>query len=113
MTALLGRFDSFDPVVQAWIVATVPSESEALTPILDRARAVNSPLVHLSFLVNHIDGATDPLLEQALASSDPQVVLIGELLKQMLEQHAAAEEMKVQQPQQQQQNPSRPGQDSR
>jgi len=111
MAALLGRFDSLDAVVQAWIVATVPSGSEALSPIIDRARAINSPLVHMSYLVNHLDGATDPLLEQALASSDPQVVMIADLLKQMLEQQAAVEEMRGQQTQQQ--NSSRQGQGGR
>lgn len=108
---ILEKFDSFSPVLQAWILSAVPAQSEALKPLLERARTASSPLVQMTFLVHHLGGSSDPLLQQAEASGDPDVAAVAGLVRTMLEQQAQAQEIDKQQ--QEQRDINGQGQDGR
>ncbi len=88
--ALLERFPMLDPMLQAWVLAKCQRGSEALKPLVEAAAAIDSPIIRLVYLANHLEDLTDPVLQSSVASADAELVQVATHLKQLLEQRDAA-----------------------
>jgi tetratricopeptide (TPR) repeat protein len=80
--AVETAWDQLDPASRGWLLATLPTiPSKGLSSLVDRARASRDPLTVLGYVLGRVRSLEDPVLLEAIASDDPRLKLVGELVR--------------------------------
>ena len=74
-----------DTASQAWLLAIMPNTIAPMRPALDAIRDSPDPLVRLAYLIRRSDRSSDPVVEAAIASSDPVIARYGRVVQLMLQ----------------------------
>ncbi|MDZ4829759.1 MAG: hypothetical protein SGJ09_06110, partial [Phycisphaerae bacterium] len=81
LTALLPKID---PVSQAWMLVVLPDTIPPLAPAIETLRSSPEKLVRLTYLIRRTEVSTDPIIDAALRSEDPDIARYGRVVKEML-----------------------------
>jgi hypothetical protein len=63
----------------------MPNTIAPMRPALDAIRDSPDPLVRLAYLIRRSDRSSDPVVEAAIASSDPVIARYGRVVQLMLQ----------------------------
>ncbi|MHC5023326.1 MAG: tetratricopeptide repeat protein [Planctomycetota bacterium] len=83
--AVAEVFPTLSPASQAWLLAVSPQGAtpEAAT-LEDLARRSDERLVRLAYLLFHLDGPDDPMIDAARRSGDPLLAAVADALQPLL-----------------------------
>jgi tetratricopeptide (TPR) repeat protein len=88
-----GAWEKLDPASRGWLLATFPTvPSKGIAELVDRARASRDPLTVLGYLLGRVRSADDPILLEAIASDDPRLELVGDLVRSRLVEAASRQD---------------------
>ncbi len=88
-----GAWEKLDPASRGWLLATFPTvPSKGIAALVDRARASRDPLTVLGYLLGRVRSADDPILLEAIASDDPRLELVGDLVRSRLLEAASRQD---------------------
>jgi tetratricopeptide (TPR) repeat protein len=88
-----GAWEKLDPASRGWLLATFPTvPSKGIAELVDRARASRDPLTVLGYLLGRVRSADDPILLEAIASDDPRLELVGDLVRSRLLEAASRQD---------------------
>ncbi len=88
-----GSWEKLDPASRGWLLATFPTvPSKGIAALVDRARASRDPLTVLGYLLGRVRSADDPILLEAIASDDPRLELVGDLVRSRLLEAASRQD---------------------
>lgn len=79
--ALYEAWPAIGPEGRGWLLALLPPiESEGIEGLVERSRHSEDAVTIVGYLLGRVDAPDDPILIDALASDDPRVRAIAELL---------------------------------
>lgn len=80
--ALTSAFASLDDVSQAWLLSVTPP-GKVLGPVREMVRESDERLLQLAYMLFHVVGPDDPVLQVALQSSDDHLRSVAETYHEM------------------------------
>jgi len=87
--AILAAWPSLGPAGQGWLLASLPAiESAGIDRIVEVARRSDETLTILGYVLGRVRSPDDPVLLEALASDDPRLRAIAELVENRIESPA-------------------------
>ena len=87
--ALVEGFAKIDPISQAWLLAVIPRIS-LMEPMLAIARKSPDKYVQISYLLYQVADLSDPMLDAAKRSDDPDVRTAADVLEAAIKRAQAA-----------------------
>jgi len=84
--AILEAWPSIGAAGQGWLLASLPAmESAGLDEVVEAARRSDETLTILGYVLGRVRAADDPVLIEALASDDPRLRAVAELVASRLD----------------------------
>ncbi len=87
--ALVEGFAKIDSISQAWLLTALPSIG-LLEPIMAMARKSPDKYVQISYLLYQVSGPSDPMLDAAKRSDDPDLQYVADLVEAAINRAQAA-----------------------
>ena len=83
-------WEKLDPASRGWLLATFPAiPSKGVAELVDRARSSRDPLTVVGYLLGRVRAPDDPILLEAIASDDPRLEIVGELVRSRIVEAAS------------------------
>jgi hypothetical protein len=73
---------------RAWVLAVLPKDTPAMAPLLDAARADQSPEVLTTWLISRVVDPTDPMLDVGRRSGDATLAMFADATAWVLTRRA-------------------------
>lgn len=88
--AMQAAWETLDPASRGWLLATFPAiPSKGIAELVDRSRSSRDPLTVLGYLLGRVRSPDDPILLEAIASGDPRLEMVGELVRSRIVESAS------------------------
>jgi tetratricopeptide (TPR) repeat protein len=87
-TTIADGWKSLPAQARAWVLAVLPKDTPAMAPLLDAARADQSPEVLTTWLISRVVDPTDPMLDVGRRSGDPTLAMFADATAWVLNRRA-------------------------
>ena len=87
-TALTDSWKTLPVQARAWVLAVLPKDTPAMAPLLDAARADQSPEVLTTWLISRVVDPADPMLDVGRRSGDPTLAMFADATSWVLTRRA-------------------------
>ena len=85
-----AAWQQLDPASRGWLLASFPAiPSKGVAEIVELARSSREPETVLGYLLGRVRTPDDPVLLEAIASGDPRLEIVAELVKSRVTEAAA------------------------
>lgn len=85
-----AAWQQLDPASRGWLLASFPAiPSKGVAEIVDLARSSREPATVLGYLLGRVRSPDDPVLLEAMASGDPRLEIVAELVRSRVAETAA------------------------
>jgi hypothetical protein len=78
-----------DRWTRAWLVAVLPDNLPELEPAIGPSRTSDDPIERMVYLIRRCGESADPVLDEAIRSSDPRISEFGRLIRASLQRDEA------------------------
>jgi tetratricopeptide (TPR) repeat protein len=87
-TTLADGWKALPAQARAWVLAVLPKDTPAMAPLLDAARADQSPEVLTTWLISRVVDPADPMLDVGRRSGDPTLAMFADATSWVLTRRA-------------------------
>jgi hypothetical protein len=87
-TTLADGWKALPAQARAWVLAVLPKDTPAMAPLLDAARADQSPEVLTTWLISRVVDPADPMLDVGRRSGDPALAMFADATSWVLTRRA-------------------------
>lgn len=85
-----AAWQQLDPASRGWLLASFPAvPSKGVAEVVDLSRSSRDPETMLGYLLGRVRSPDDPVLLEAMASADPRLKVVAELVKTRVTEAAA------------------------
>ena len=85
-----AAWQQLDPASRGWLLASFPAiPSKGVAEIVELSRSSRDPATVIGYLLGRVRSVDDPVLLEAIASDDPRLQIVGELVRTRVAETAA------------------------